>query len=88
MIEECAVLVGLDVVSGLSSVVSETTEWSRPSPIVMEQCQEALSCVYYLLQRFPSKFITGLDGVSFCAALQACLGPEELGLAIMEDFVS
>lgn len=123
VIEECAVLVGLDVVSGLNSVVSETTEWSRPSPIFMEQCQEALSCVYYLLQRFPLKFTTSLDGtcssdlvsedsnvlelvlttilsilkspvfsrdcfvaagVSFCAALQVCLGPEELGLAIME----
>lgn len=137
VIEECVVLVGLDAVSGLNSVVKETTEGSRPSPIVMEQCQEALSCLYYLLQRFPSKFTTSFNGscsdlvsetsnvldgicsdmvsenlnvlelvlttilsilkspvfsrdcfvaagVSFCAALQVCLGPEELGLAIME----
>ncbi|KAI8533921.1 hypothetical protein RHMOL_Rhmol10G0048200 [Rhododendron molle] len=137
VIEECVVLVGLDAVSGLNSVVKETTEWSRPSPIVTEQCQEALSCLYYLLQRFPSKFTASFNGscsdlvseksnvldgicsdmvsenlnvlelvlttilsilkspvfsrdcfvaagVSFCAALQVCLGPEELGLAIME----
>ncbi|KAL8229165.1 hypothetical protein R6Q57_014065 [Mikania cordata] len=114
VVEECAVLMGLDVVSGLNSVVLETNDWSRPSPVVMEQCQEALSCIYYLLQRCPAKF-SRLDGscdsdiiemilttilsilkseafsrdcyvaagVSFCAALQVCLGPEELGLAIM-----
>ncbi|KAL7140955.1 hypothetical protein ABFS83_08G021900 [Erythranthe nasuta] len=56
VVEQCAILVGLDVVSGLNSVVNETKELSRPSPIVMEQCQEALSCMYYLLQRFPEKF--------------------------------
>lgn len=56
VVEECAVLVGLNVVSGLDAVVSETNDWSRPSPLVMEQCQEALSCMYYLLQRFPAKF--------------------------------
>ncbi|CDP02224.1 unnamed protein product [Coffea canephora] len=114
VVEECAVLVGLDVVSGLDAVVSETNDWSRPSPLVMEQCQEALSCIYYLLQRFPTKFSNGGErqdgflamvfvtvlsilkslafsrdcfvaaGVSFCAALQVCLSPEELGLFIME----
>ncbi|XP_052195673.1 uncharacterized protein LOC127803472 [Diospyros lotus] len=121
IIESCAVLVALDAVSGLDYIVLETNDWSRPSPIVMEQCQEALSCMYYLLQRFPSKFngsnFSGSDllpddsnilrmifatilsilksqafsrdcfvaaGVSFCATLQACLGPEELGCAIME----
>ncbi|KAA8530354.1 hypothetical protein F0562_005063 [Nyssa sinensis] len=57
IVEECAILVSLDIVSGLNYVVSETSDWSRPSPTVMEQCQEALSCSYYLLQRFPSKFI-------------------------------
>ncbi|KAL3844653.1 hypothetical protein ACJIZ3_002056 [Penstemon smallii] len=56
VVEQCAVLVGLDVVLGLRGVIHETNEWSRPSPIVMEQCQEALSCMYYLLQRFPKKF--------------------------------
>ncbi|CAA3013832.1 Hypothetical predicted protein [Olea europaea subsp. europaea] len=55
-VEQCAVLVGLDVVFGLRSVVSETNDSSRPSPVVMEQCQEALSCMYYLLQRFPTAF--------------------------------
>ncbi|RDX62283.1 Thyroid adenoma-associated protein-like protein, partial [Mucuna pruriens] len=53
VVENCAVLVASDAVNGLNAVVSETT---RPSPIVMEQCQEALSCLYYLLQKFPSKF--------------------------------
>uniref|UniRef100_A0A7N0UB55 tRNA (32-2'-O)-methyltransferase regulator THADA-like TPR repeats region domain-containing protein n=1 Tax=Kalanchoe fedtschenkoi TaxID=63787 RepID=A0A7N0UB55_KALFE len=56
IVEECAVLVSWDIVWGLSGVVSEIKDWSRPSPVVMEQCQEALSCMYYLLQRFPSKF--------------------------------
>ncbi|WCJ20785.1 hypothetical protein M5689_002991 [Euphorbia peplus] len=56
VVEECAVFVAWDVVFGLESVVLETLEWARPSPIVMEQCQEALSCSYYLLQRFPGKF--------------------------------
>jgi len=60
VVEDCAVLMALDVVSGLNSVVSETNDWSRPSPVVMEQCQEALSCVYYLLQRCPLKF-SGFD---------------------------
>ncbi|KAL4568457.1 hypothetical protein LXL04_024070 [Taraxacum kok-saghyz] len=115
VVEECAILMSLDVVSSLNGVVLETNELSRPSPIVMEQCQEALSCIYYLLQRCPSKFtsLIGLQdsniieniittilsilkseafsrdcfvaaGVSFCAALQVCLCPEELGLAIIE----
>ncbi|KAI3665884.1 hypothetical protein L6452_44519 [Arctium lappa] len=115
VVEECAVLMGLDVVSGLNSVIFETNDWCRPSPIVMEQCQEALSCIYYLLQRCPLKFISlnGMHdsnimemilttilsilrseafsrdcyvaaGVSFCAALQVCLSPQELGLAIIE----
>ncbi|KAK3036649.1 hypothetical protein RJ639_030218 [Escallonia herrerae] len=56
IVEECAILVAWDVVVGLNGVISETNDWCQPSPIVMEQCQEALSCVYYLLQRFPSKF--------------------------------
>ncbi|XP_017975457.1 PREDICTED: thyroid adenoma-associated protein homolog [Theobroma cacao] len=56
VIEECAVLVCWDIVLGLKSVVLETEEWARPSPIVLEQCQEALSCLYYLFQKFPGKF--------------------------------
>ncbi|KAJ8530626.1 hypothetical protein K7X08_023507 [Anisodus acutangulus] len=58
IVDECAVLVGLNAVLGLNSVLEEINVWSRPSPIVMEQCQEALSCMYYLLQRFPSKFVS------------------------------
>ncbi|XP_076941377.1 uncharacterized protein LOC143610913 [Bidens hawaiensis] len=110
VVEECALLIGLDAVSSLDSVVSEVNACSRPSPLVMEQCQEALSCVYYLLQRCPDNFsafgnFTGMvlttvlsvlkseafsrdcfvaAGVTFCAALQVCLCPEELGLAFME----
>ncbi|GAB4827317.1 hypothetical protein Ancab_034203 [Ancistrocladus abbreviatus] len=57
VVEECCVLVALNIVYGLDAVVSETDGWARPSPAVMEQCQEALSCMYYLLQRFPSKFV-------------------------------
>ncbi|KAJ4823920.1 hypothetical protein Tsubulata_009751 [Turnera subulata] len=56
VVEDCAVLVAWDAVLGLEGVVSEVEEYARPSPIVMEQCQESLSCLYYLLQRFPVKF--------------------------------
>ncbi|KAM5581427.1 hypothetical protein ABKV19_010579 [Rosa sericea] len=116
VVEECAVLIALDAVSSLNALVSETKAAARPSPIVMEQCQEALSCLYYLLQRFPAKFSgVGVEvgdsgvlemsmavilsilksvafsrdcyvaaGVGFCAALQVCLGPEELGWFIIE----
>lgn len=56
VVEECAVLVAWDVVNGLNGVFLESDSSSRPSPIVMEQYQEALSCLYYLLQKFPSKF--------------------------------
>ncbi|KAL3341390.1 hypothetical protein AABB24_025775 [Solanum stoloniferum] len=63
IVDECAVLVGLNVVLGLSSVLAEINDWSRPSPVVMEQCQEALSCMYYLLQRFPSKFVNAGSNV-------------------------
>lgn len=56
VVDGVAVLVAWDVVRGLNGVVSETGVLSRPSPIAMEQCQEALSCLYYLLQKFPSKF--------------------------------
>ncbi|XP_021765907.1 thyroid adenoma-associated protein homolog [Chenopodium quinoa] len=57
VVEECCVLVALDIVTGLNYVVAETNGLARPSPLVMEQCQEALSCMYYLLQRFPSRII-------------------------------
>lgn len=124
-IEDCAVLVALDVVSGLQGLVSEIDDGSRPSPAVMEQCQEAMSCLYYLLQRFPFKFVdvesrenhlvpedstvfeivlrvilsvlksTAFSrdclvaaGVSFCAALQACLKPPELAALIAQVFFS
>ncbi|PHT87959.1 hypothetical protein T459_10065 [Capsicum annuum] len=60
IVDECAVLVCLNVVLGLSSVLTEIDDWSRSSPVVMEQCQETLSCMYYLLQRFPLKFV-GVD---------------------------
>ncbi|KAM3269079.1 hypothetical protein P3S67_031043 [Capsicum chacoense] len=49
IIDECAVLVCLNVVLGLSFVLIEIHDWSGLSPVVMEQCQEALSCMYYLL---------------------------------------
>ncbi|KAF8378434.1 hypothetical protein HHK36_029773 [Tetracentron sinense] len=55
-VDECSILVALDVAFSLNAVVLEINGGSRPSPLVMEQCQEALSCLYYLLQRFPSKF--------------------------------
>ncbi|KAJ8750271.1 hypothetical protein K2173_014186 [Erythroxylum novogranatense] len=117
VVQDCAVFVVWDAVHGLESVVSETKEWARPSPIVMEQCQEAMSCLYYLFQRFPLRLKGSNDfdagevnvmervlgalisvlksmafsrdcfvaaGVSFCAALQVCLGTEELGMFIIE----
>ncbi|OQU79970.1 thyroid adenoma-associated protein homolog [Sorghum bicolor] len=62
-VERCAEIMALDVVDGLDGVTNDIDEGSRPSPVVMEQCQEAMSCMYYLLQRYPSKF-TGLDKAS------------------------
>lgn len=120
-IERCAILVALDVSFGMQAIVSEIKEGSRPSPVVMEQCQEAMSCLYYLLQRFPSKFVNAkcseihlvpkaltvfeivvkvilsvlkslafsrdclvAAGVGFCAALQACLSPQQLAVFTVE----
>lgn len=79
VVESCAVLVACDVVLSLNTVVSETNEWARPSPIVMEQCQEALSCLYYLLQRFPSMFVES-------SGSQNCLVHE--GLDVMKGIVT
>ncbi|KAL6658954.1 hypothetical protein ACP70R_002994 [Stipagrostis hirtigluma subsp. patula] len=62
-VEKCAEIMALDVVDGLDGVTRDISDGSRPSPVVMEQCQEAMSCMYYLLQRYPSKFI-GLDKAS------------------------
>ncbi|KAM3318999.1 hypothetical protein P3S67_006199 [Capsicum chacoense] len=60
IVDECAILICLNVVLGLSSVLTKIDDWSRSSLVVMEQCQEALSCMYYLLQRFSLKFV-GVD---------------------------
>ncbi|XP_010937104.1 uncharacterized protein [Elaeis guineensis] len=59
--EKCSVLAAMDVAVGLGGVISDIESGCRPSPVVMEQCQEAMSCLYYLLQRFPSRFL-GLEG--------------------------
>ncbi|MQL78947.1 hypothetical protein Taro_011398 [Colocasia esculenta] len=56
VIERCARLVAVDVAMGLAAVTGDIDLGLRPSPTVMEQCQDAMSCLYYLLQRFPSKF--------------------------------
>ncbi|KAF3676498.1 hypothetical protein FXO37_05312 [Capsicum annuum] len=75
IVDECAVLVCLNVVLGLSSVLTEIDDWSRSSPVVMEHCQKTLSCMDCLVAA----------GVTFCVALQVCLSPKELGLFIMEE---
>ncbi|KAL5221398.1 hypothetical protein ABZP36_026111 [Zizania latifolia] len=62
-VKKCAEIMALDVVAGLDGVIRDIVDGSRPSPVVMEQCQEAMSCMYYLLQRYPSKF-TELDKAS------------------------
>ncbi|XP_068637861.1 uncharacterized protein [Aristolochia californica] len=122
-VEDCAVSVALDTALGLRSVIREVNGGARLSPVVMEQCQEAMSCLYYLLQRFPSKFMDVVKaygqngpsdlnvfqtvvsaiisiitsssfsrdclvaaGVSFCAALQVCLRPQELSGFIVKAF--
>ncbi|KQJ95224.1 thyroid adenoma-associated protein homolog [Brachypodium distachyon] len=112
-VEEASEITALDVVAGLDGVIRDIADGSRPSPVVMEQCQEAMSCMYYLLQRYPSKF-TGLDkassvfksavrtiltvlkssafsrdclvasGVSFCAAIQVFMSPEEISWFISQ----
>lgn len=62
VIGHCAVLVARDAVNGLNGVISDAIDSVRTSPLVMEQCQEALSCLYYLVQKFPSRFIDLSDG--------------------------
>lgn len=62
-VEKGVEMMALDVVAGLDGVIRDIDDGSRPSPVVMEQCQEAMSCMYYLLQRYPSQF-TGLDKAS------------------------
>ncbi|CAA6665162.1 unnamed protein product [Spirodela intermedia] len=46
----CAAMAGLDVSVGVAGVAEDIGLGSRPSPAVMEQCQDAMSCLYYLLQ--------------------------------------
>lgn len=55
-VDRCAILVANDVIFGLNGVISDIECGLRPSPVVMEQCQEAMSCMYYLLQKFPNRF--------------------------------
>ncbi|OWM73957.1 thyroid adenoma-associated protein homolog [Punica granatum] len=62
VIDHCAVLVAWDAANGLNGVVSEENVSVRASTLVMEQCQEALSCLYYLVQKFPSRFIDSSSG--------------------------
>ncbi|KAF3778831.1 Thyroid adenoma-associated protein-like protein [Nymphaea thermarum] len=57
----CCGEVASDICNGLKSVFQEIRDGSRPSPVVMEQCQDAMSCLYYVLQRFPSQFAS-LEG--------------------------
>ncbi|PKA50724.1 hypothetical protein AXF42_Ash017603 [Apostasia shenzhenica] len=56
-VEKCSVLVASDIASGLAKVILEIESGSRLSPLVMEQCQDAMSCLYYLLQKYPHKFL-------------------------------
>ncbi|CAM8996759.1 unnamed protein product [Rhodiola kirilowii] len=93
IVEECAVLVAWDIVRGLSGVVSEIKDWSRLSPVVMEQCQEALSCMYYLLQRFPSKFahsddLTTLDSNVLPMVIELLLKVLKLSIFSRDCFVA
>ncbi|XP_008784315.2 thyroid adenoma-associated protein homolog [Phoenix dactylifera] len=73
--EKCSGLAAMDVAVGLEGVISDIESGSRPSPVVMEQCQEAMSCLYYLLQRFPSRFL-GLEEGSgiFGSVIRTILG--------------
>lgn len=54
--EQCSMTMALNACIGLQSVMKEADEGGRPSPAVMEQCQEAMSSLYYLIQQFPHKF--------------------------------
>ncbi|XP_072971475.1 uncharacterized protein [Typha angustifolia] len=114
-VEKCAHVVAMDVAIGLAGVISEIESGSRPSPAVMEQCQDAMSCLYYLLQRYPANFVGTEEGssvfksvigtilsvlkssafsrdclvasgVSFCAAIQVFMKPEELFRFISNGF--
>ncbi|XP_078439544.1 thyroid adenoma-associated-like protein [Wolffia australiana] len=73
VLESCAVVAAIHVSESLVMVGEGISHGSRPSPVVMEQCQDAMSCLYYLLQRFPSKFRCedGEDDESMRAVLRA-----------------
>ncbi|XP_057828205.2 uncharacterized protein LOC131039444 isoform X2 [Cryptomeria japonica] len=54
--ERCSTIISLHLCNGLQSVLKEANEGVYPSPATMEQCQDGMSSVYYLLQQFPHKF--------------------------------
>ena len=73
VLQNCAVMAGLDISEGIFMVYEDISLGSRPSPGVMEQCQDAMSCLYYLLQRYPSKFFSSDDDGEGLRALEAIL---------------
>ncbi|KAH9296258.1 hypothetical protein KI387_039846, partial [Taxus chinensis] len=63
--EQCSTIMALNVCNGLQSVLKEANNGGHPSPATMEQCQDAMSSLYYLLQQFPHKFAPqAIHGVS------------------------
>ncbi|KAF5196748.1 Thyroid adenoma-associated protein-like protein [Thalictrum thalictroides] len=83
VVEKCSISMALDAAYGLKAVAMEVSNGSRPSPVAMEQCQEALSCLYYLLQRFPFRFTNSTD-------FQANVVPEDSTISeiVMDAIIS
>ncbi|KAG6541059.1 hypothetical protein Mapa_017546 [Marchantia paleacea] len=46
----------------VQAVLQHALQGGRPTPTVMEEAQNALSSVYYLLQQFPERFRASCDG--------------------------
>ncbi|CAM6124686.1 unnamed protein product [Calypogeia fissa] len=60
----CAPFMSNSLCLDVQSVLQHALEGGRPTPTDMEECQDALSSIYYLLQQFPDKFCdpTQLNG--------------------------
>ncbi|XP_074562920.1 uncharacterized protein LOC141819563 [Curcuma longa] len=65
IVEKCSGFVANDIVAGLGNVVLDVRHGCCPSPMVMEQCQDSMSCLYYLLQRYPNIFVGSEDSYVF-----------------------
>ncbi|KAH7422985.1 hypothetical protein KP509_12G034300 [Ceratopteris richardii] len=58
IMEGFAATIAFSLSYGVHSLLQESREGGRPTPTAMEDCQGALSCIYYLLVYYPQKLLT------------------------------